>query len=212
MKEFLVLGQANTLLACCYLCLAVAAWAFHRRVAWLSRAALALPFLLTLLQSLTPDGAETRALRIWEEPSGGQRWAQRRGGFAGSGARCEGAEWLAAQAARLCWEGLSCIAGSRTSRNYTPWIRRSIWAGNVPPVVFLLANQANASLHSATGDDVGNHPGSSSCQLRFQLLTAGLGTPSPGVARGQGRRNHCRAWAEVIENSSVSQKTSVPVP
>ncbi|CAJ1442445.1 unnamed protein product [Effrenium voratum] len=59
--------QANTLLACCYLCLAVAAWAFDRRVAWLSRAALALPFLLTLLQSLTPDGAETRALRIWEE-------------------------------------------------------------------------------------------------------------------------------------------------
>ncbi|CAJ1427947.1 unnamed protein product [Effrenium voratum] len=59
--------QANTLLTCCYLCLAVAAWAFDRRVAWLSRAALALPFLLTSLQSLTPDGAETRALRIWED-------------------------------------------------------------------------------------------------------------------------------------------------
>ncbi|CAJ1374519.1 unnamed protein product [Effrenium voratum] len=59
--------QANTLLACCYLCLAVAAWAFKRRVAWLSRAALALPFLLASLQSLTPDGAETRALRIWED-------------------------------------------------------------------------------------------------------------------------------------------------
>ncbi|CAJ1354305.1 unnamed protein product, partial [Effrenium voratum] len=58
--------QANTLLACCYLCLAMAAWAFHRRVAWLSRAALALPFLLAWLQSLTPDGAEIRALRIWE--------------------------------------------------------------------------------------------------------------------------------------------------
>ncbi|CAJ1354304.1 unnamed protein product, partial [Effrenium voratum] len=59
--------QANTLLTCCYLCLAVAAWAFDRRVAWLSRAALALPFLLTSLQSLTPDGADTRALRIWED-------------------------------------------------------------------------------------------------------------------------------------------------
>ena len=73
---FLLIGQANTLLACCYLCLAMAAWAFHRRVAWLSRAALALPFLLAWLQSLTPDGAEIRALRIWEEPSDGSRHVQ----------------------------------------------------------------------------------------------------------------------------------------
>ncbi|CAJ1330203.1 unnamed protein product [Effrenium voratum] len=59
--------QVNMLLAFCYLCLALAAWAFWLQLAWLSRAALALPFLLTLLQSLTPDGAETRALRIWED-------------------------------------------------------------------------------------------------------------------------------------------------
>jgi len=60
--------QVNTLQCCCFLSLAMAAFSFHCRAAWFSRLALVLPFLLSAaLCTLTPDSAESLAMRLWKE-------------------------------------------------------------------------------------------------------------------------------------------------
>lgn len=61
-------GQVNTLQCCCFLSLAMAAFSFHCRAAWFSRLALVLPFLLSAaLCTLTPDSAESLAMRLWKD-------------------------------------------------------------------------------------------------------------------------------------------------
>eukprot|EP00913_Durusdinium_trenchii_P026011 g24404.t2 len=59
--------QINTLQSLCFTCLAVSAVGFYQHYKWLSRMALALPFLLLPVQALRPDSAETLALRIYQE-------------------------------------------------------------------------------------------------------------------------------------------------
>ena len=58
--------QVNLLQSFCFLCLALATLSFHYGWVWSSRAAFALPFMVTAVQGLTPDSAETLALRIWQ--------------------------------------------------------------------------------------------------------------------------------------------------
>jgi len=59
--------QVNRLHCCSFICLAMAAASFANTWVWTSRAALAVPFLLTAAQSLRPDSLENLAIRLWEE-------------------------------------------------------------------------------------------------------------------------------------------------
>ena len=59
--------QVNLLQSFCFLCLALATLSFHYGWVWSSRAAFALPFVVTAVQGLTPDSAETLALRLWQD-------------------------------------------------------------------------------------------------------------------------------------------------
>ena len=66
--SFVAAGQVNKLQCCCFLSLAMAAFSFHCRAAWFSRLALVLPFLLSAaLCTLTPDSAESLAMRLWKD-------------------------------------------------------------------------------------------------------------------------------------------------
>jgi len=59
--------QVNLLQSFCFVCLALATLSFHYGWVWSSRAAFALPFLVTAVQGLRPDSPETLALRLWQE-------------------------------------------------------------------------------------------------------------------------------------------------
>lgn len=59
--------QVNRLHCCSFFCLAMAAASFANTWVWTSRAALAVPFLLTAAQALRPDSLENLAIRLWEE-------------------------------------------------------------------------------------------------------------------------------------------------
>ena len=59
--------QVNLLQCFCFLCLALATLSFHYGWVWSSRAAFALPFVVTAVQGLRPDSAETLALRLWQD-------------------------------------------------------------------------------------------------------------------------------------------------
>ena len=59
--------QVNLLQSFCFLCLAIATLSFHYGWVWSSRAAFALPFVVTAVQGLRPDSAETLALRLWQD-------------------------------------------------------------------------------------------------------------------------------------------------
>ena len=59
--------QVNLLQSFCFLCLALATLSFHYGWVWSSRAAFALPFVVTAVQGLRPDSAETLALRLWQD-------------------------------------------------------------------------------------------------------------------------------------------------
>ena len=59
--------QVNLLQSFCFLCLALATLSFHYGWVWCSRAAFALPFVVTAVQGLRPDSAETLALRLWQD-------------------------------------------------------------------------------------------------------------------------------------------------
>jgi len=59
--------QVNALQSVCFLCLALATLSFHYGWVWSSRATFALPFIMTAVQGLRPDSAETLALRLWQE-------------------------------------------------------------------------------------------------------------------------------------------------
>ena len=59
--------QVNVLQSFCFLCLALATLSFHYGWVWCSRAAFALPFVVTAVQGLRPDSAETLALRLWQD-------------------------------------------------------------------------------------------------------------------------------------------------
>lgn len=59
--------QVNVLQSCSFLCLALAAWSFASQGVWLSRMALALPFCVSLVQCLQPDGPENLAERLRQE-------------------------------------------------------------------------------------------------------------------------------------------------
>ena len=60
--------QVNLLQSFCFLCLALATLSFHYGWVWSSRAAFALPFVVTAVQGLRPDSPETLALRLWQDP------------------------------------------------------------------------------------------------------------------------------------------------
>lgn len=57
----------NTLQSCSFLCLALAAWSFASQAVWLSRMALAVPFCVSILQCIKPDGPENLAERLRQE-------------------------------------------------------------------------------------------------------------------------------------------------
>ncbi|CAJ1449552.1 unnamed protein product, partial [Effrenium voratum] len=59
--------QINALQCCCFLCLALASVSFSFQMAWLSRFALALPFLLSAFLALRPDSTESLSVRLWEQ-------------------------------------------------------------------------------------------------------------------------------------------------
>ena len=59
--------QVNRLHCCSFICLAMAAASFANTWVWTSRAALAIPFLLTAAQAFRPDSLENLAIRLWEE-------------------------------------------------------------------------------------------------------------------------------------------------
>eukprot|EP00434_Breviolum_minutum_P016162 symbB.v1.2.014241.t1/scaffold1038.1/size142643/1 len=59
--------QVNRLHCCSFFCLAMAAASFANTWVWTSRAALAIPFLLTAAQAFRPDSLENLAIRLWEE-------------------------------------------------------------------------------------------------------------------------------------------------
>ena len=59
--------QVNLLQSFCFLCLALATLSFHYGWVWSSRAAFALPFVVTAVQGLRPDSPETLALRLWQD-------------------------------------------------------------------------------------------------------------------------------------------------
>ena len=59
--------QVNLLQSFCFLCLALATLSFHYGWIWSSRAAFALPFVVTAVQGLRPDSPETLALRLWQD-------------------------------------------------------------------------------------------------------------------------------------------------
>ncbi|CAJ1336435.1 unnamed protein product [Effrenium voratum] len=59
--------QINALQCCCFLCLALASVSFSFQMAWLSRFALALPFLLSAFLLLRPDSTESLSVRLWEQ-------------------------------------------------------------------------------------------------------------------------------------------------
>jgi len=59
--------QVNVLQSCSFLCLALAAWSFASQGVWLSRMALALPFCVSLVQCLQPDGPENLAERLRQD-------------------------------------------------------------------------------------------------------------------------------------------------
>ena len=58
--------EVNTLHCSCFLCLALAAFSFAHDWLWPGRAALALPFALSVVQAFQPDSAEKLAVRLWE--------------------------------------------------------------------------------------------------------------------------------------------------
>ena len=68
--------QVNLLQSFCFLCLALATLSFHYGWVWSSRAAFALPFVVTAVQGLRPDSPETLALRLWQDTDefGWQFW------------------------------------------------------------------------------------------------------------------------------------------
>ena len=59
--------QVNLLQSFCFLCLALATLSFYYGWVWSSRAAFALPFVVTAVQGLRPDSPETLALRLWQD-------------------------------------------------------------------------------------------------------------------------------------------------
>ena len=59
--------QVNTLQSCSFLCLALAAWSFASQAVWLSRMALAVPFCVSILQCIKPDGPENLAERLRQD-------------------------------------------------------------------------------------------------------------------------------------------------
>ncbi|CAJ1391037.1 unnamed protein product [Effrenium voratum] len=59
--------QINALQCCCFLCLALASVSFSCQMFWLSRFALALPFLLSAFLALRPDSTESLSVRLWEQ-------------------------------------------------------------------------------------------------------------------------------------------------
>lgn len=59
--------QVNALQCCCFLCLALAAVSFGFQWAWLSRSALAVPFLLSFSLTLRPDSTHGLAVRLWQD-------------------------------------------------------------------------------------------------------------------------------------------------
>ena len=64
--------QVNRLHCCSFVCLAMAAASFANTWVWTSRAALAVPFLLTAAQAFRPDSLENVAIRLWEDRVGQQ--------------------------------------------------------------------------------------------------------------------------------------------
>ncbi|CAK9090057.1 unnamed protein product [Durusdinium trenchii] len=67
MVQPFLLPQVNVLQCGCFLCLAFAALSFSYQNAWLSRVALAAPFLLSAVLALRPDSTEGLAARIWQQ-------------------------------------------------------------------------------------------------------------------------------------------------